>query len=296
MVAGAPDGQHRADCRVQVGRRSVLAEMGQHQPGRQHRARRVRQALAGDVRRRAVHRLEDRRPGAIRVQVAARRVAKPAGQGRAQVGDDVAEQVVGDDHVEPLRVVHHPQARRVHVRVAELDAVLGRYLVGDPVPQVAGMCEHVGLVHQRQPAAAPDRELRCVPDAAPHASPGVQRLLGRRLELGAPVHGAASARVQALGVLPDDDEVQIRQLVLADRTANARPQLGRPQVDVEVELEPQPQQQPPLQHARRHLRRADRAEQDGVGLPQLCQHGVRQYLAGLQVVLATQVAGSASRR
>ncbi len=158
------------------------------------------------------------------------------------------------------------------------------------------MGQHVGLVHQRQPPAPRGRELSGVPHAAPHPGPGVQRLLGRGLELGAPVHGPARARVQALGVLPDDDEVQVRQLVLADRAAHAGPQLGRPQVDVEVELEPQPQQQPALQHARRHLRGADRAEQDGVGLAQLGEHGVGQHLAGPQVVLAAERGTLASRR
>ena len=38
------------------------------------------------------------------VQVAAGRQPDAAGDGRADVGDDVAEQVVGDHDVEPLRV------------------------------------------------------------------------------------------------------------------------------------------------------------------------------------------------
>ena len=56
--------------------------------------------LAGDVGRRAVHRLEQRRKLARRVQVRARRDADRAGARRAEVAQDVAEQVARDDDVE----------------------------------------------------------------------------------------------------------------------------------------------------------------------------------------------------
>ena len=72
----------------------------------QQRAR-VGDALAGDVRRRAVHGFEDRRVGA---DVRARRQAQAADQAGAQVGDDVAEQVGGDDDVELLRLHHQLHA------------------------------------------------------------------------------------------------------------------------------------------------------------------------------------------
>ena len=54
---------------------------------------------AGDVGRRAVHRLEQARAGAGRVEVGRRGPADPAGDRAAEVGEDVAEEVVGDDHV-----------------------------------------------------------------------------------------------------------------------------------------------------------------------------------------------------
>ena len=49
------------------------------------------------------------------------RHAEAAGDGRADVGEDVAEQVRGDDHVERLRVRDHPRAQRVHVVLLQLD-------------------------------------------------------------------------------------------------------------------------------------------------------------------------------
>jgi hypothetical protein len=72
----------------------------EHLRGAQQQRARIGDALAGDVRRRAMHRFEDRRFGA---DVGARRQAQAADQARAQVGDDVAEQVGGDDDVELLR-------------------------------------------------------------------------------------------------------------------------------------------------------------------------------------------------
>ena len=59
--------------------------------------------------------------------------------GATEVGEDVAEQVVGDDHVVALRVLDEVDARSVDVVVRRLD--LG-YSAGDFVeralPQVAG--------------------------------------------------------------------------------------------------------------------------------------------------------------
>src|SRR6185437_3164113 len=73
--------------------------------------------------------------------------------------------------------------------------------------------------------------------------------------------------------------------------AHAGPQLGRPEVDVQVELGPQPEQQAALEHAGRHGRVANRAEQDRVHGAQLGQHRVGQHLSGLVVVLRAERAG-----
>jgi hypothetical protein len=49
---------------------------------------------------------------------------------------------------------------------------------------------------------------------------------------------------------------------------------------VVVELEAQPKQQAAFEHTGRHGRVADRAQQDGVVLAHLGEHGVGQQLAG----------------
>src|SRR6266511_5065221 len=98
-------GQNRYDGPLQRGRGLALAEMVEHQAGREQRGDGVGPAGAGDVRGRAVDRLEQRRSGGPRVEVRARRGAEATGDGRAEVGQDVAEEVVGDDHVEAPGVV-----------------------------------------------------------------------------------------------------------------------------------------------------------------------------------------------
>ena len=55
-----------------------LVQVAQHQDRRLQQRRGVGHVLAGDVRRRAVHRLED---GALQAEVGARHQAQPADQG-----------------------------------------------------------------------------------------------------------------------------------------------------------------------------------------------------------------------
>ena len=83
------------------------------------------------------------------------------------------------------------------------------------------------------------------------------RALRRDLVRRAVAQEAAFARVRAFGVLADDEEVDA--VVVA-----VRPGLERAQVHVEVEREAHLQQQAALEHAGRHVGRADRAEQDRV--------------------------------
>ena len=79
----------------------------------------------------------------------------PPGYRAAEVGEDVAEEVVGDDHVVLLGRLHEVDAGGVDVVVGGGDVgVLGGDLVEGALPQVAGEGEHVRLVHQREVLAA----------------------------------------------------------------------------------------------------------------------------------------------
>src|SRR5215468_10259447 len=79
------------------GEAEVLTQHGRGQD----RSGRVRFLLAREVRGAAVHRLEHAGRGPLRVDVPARGEPDAAGHGGAEVGQDVTEQVVGHDHVEP---------------------------------------------------------------------------------------------------------------------------------------------------------------------------------------------------
>src|SRR5262249_42266132 len=79
-----------------------------------------------NVRRRAVHGLGERGKDPVRVDVAGGRDADGAGGGGAEVGQDVAEEVRGDDHVEALRVEHDLDGQAVDVVLVGLH--LGKLL------------------------------------------------------------------------------------------------------------------------------------------------------------------------
>ena len=69
--------------------------------------------------RAAVHRLEQAQPAGM--DVARGGHAQAALQAGGEVGDDVAEHVRGDDHLELPRVAHELQGQVVDVEVARLD-------------------------------------------------------------------------------------------------------------------------------------------------------------------------------
>ena len=62
-----------------------------------------------------LHRLEHRRIIALRVEVGRRRDANRACAGRAEVGQDIAEQVGADHDVEPVRMRHEVRGQDVDV-------------------------------------------------------------------------------------------------------------------------------------------------------------------------------------
>ena len=107
----------RADDRC---RGVLLAEMLQHHRAGPDHADRIGDALPRDIGRRAVHRLEHRREIAVRIDVARRRDADGAGAGRAEIGEDVAEQIGADHDVEPVRMQHEIRGEDVDVVLVPL--------------------------------------------------------------------------------------------------------------------------------------------------------------------------------
>ncbi len=249
------------------------------QRDRHDRRGRIGDALSRDVGCAAVHGFEHRWIGPRRIDVAARRQSDAAAYRGGQVGDDVAEQVVGDDDVESPRVGDEVDGRGVDVLIGDLDiGVLGADLLHGAPPQCARIRQDVVLVHQGQLLAPPCGAAECVMHDPSHAERGVDADFGGDFVRCAHADRTARSRIRALGTFADHDEVDVR--VSGQRTAHSRIEPGGAQVDVMVEFEPDPQQQTAFQQAAGHRRIADRSEQDRVVRAKLVEHGFRQYFAG----------------
>src|ERR1700759_4477881 len=217
------------------GQAQVLAEHGGGQDG----CGRVGLALAGDVRRAAVDRLEHAGRGPLRVDVAARGEPDPAGHRGPQVGEDVAEEVIGDDDVETFGLGDEEHRRGVHVAVVHraLGELLGQRVHG-PLPQVTGVGEHVRLVYERELVARPGQSLgEGVAGDPLHPERRVDALLGGDLGWRALAHDTARPGVRALGTLTDDDHVQRLGPGGGERGRDPGVEADRAQVEVVVELE-----------------------------------------------------------
>src|ERR1700694_5600450 len=139
--------QALADRGIDRLRRLVLAEMIEQQRQRADRGDRTRDALARIFRRAPVDRLENRDlPG---VDVARRRRAETAGEGGAEVREDVAEEIRRDHDVELLRLEHHPHRGGVDVhRIPPNIRELLTELLEDVAPDLLDR-DRVRLVDQR---------------------------------------------------------------------------------------------------------------------------------------------------
>ncbi len=221
------------------------------------------------------------------MQIAGGGEPEAALQRGAEVGDDVAEQVVGHDHVELRRRLHHQERERVDVEVPCLDAgVLRRDLAEDALPQRVPLRHRVALVgHAHAAAACGLRELERVADDPVDALVGVELLLDRDLVVGARLEAAADADVQPLGVLAEDDEVDVRRRAILQRAQPRVEQPHRAVIDVEIELEPRAEQDVARVTVVGHTRIAERADEDRVELPQRRVAVGRHRDAGAQVMI-----------
>ena len=246
--------------------------VAQHHRRREEGRERVGDALAGDVGRRAVDRLEEARL-ALGAEARRGQHSQRAGQHRRLVAEDVAEEVLGDDHVEVGRARDELHRRVVDQQVVELDVGVVGGDAGRPtsrqrreVSSTLALSTEVtrGLRPEpsarRRAASKPTRAMRSI---------SADRV--RAVVVGDVAVAAAVAEVDAAGQLADDEQVGAGDPLLAQRAGvdqgRARPH--RPQ----VREQPQPlaQAEQPLLGARRvgvgrvPLRAADRAEQDRVG-------------------------------
>ena len=260
-----------------------VQDLGRGPDGRQ----RIGDSLAGDVRRGAVDGLEHGGELPLRVQVGPGGQAHAAGDGGAQVGEDIAEEVGGDNDLKPLRVFDHEHAGRVHqqgvcLHIRVFPADLGKNLV----PEDHGVVERVALADARQRFVFLPGQLVGVADDPLAAMAGEHAVLDDHFVRLALIQPRAAAGVFALAVLADEGHIDILRLRVLQRAGRAPQQFHRPQVDILVKALADFQQQPPQGDMVRHAGGADRPEVDGVELLQLFDTVVVHHLPVLQVKIA----------
>ena len=272
----------------------ALPQVFQHQGRRPDLPDRIGDAPARDVRRGAVHGLEQGRMASVRVQVGRRRDADRAGAGRPQVGQDVAEQVRGHDHVEAVGVLHQVGAEDVDVEFVPGDVGIFQADGGDAfVPERHGDGDAVGFRGRRQVAARPPGgQFEGVAQDPVGAGTGEHRFLDGDFPVGAGEQAAARVGVFALGVFAHHQEVDVAGQPAGQRAGHAGHQPRRPQVDVLVELAADGDDGFPDGDVVRHpVGRAHGAEQDGVVPADAVLPVGRHHAAFAQVMVAAPVEG-----
>ena len=152
--------------------------------------------------------------------------------------------------------------------------------------------QHVGLGDQGEHllgVVAVAGELEGPADAALAAFAGVDGRLRGDLVRGVLLQEAADAAVHILGVLADDDEINVLGPLSFERRLDARKKLHRAEVDVLVELEAQLQQQALFEDAR--ARRRDARPHPGTSRRrcELFDGPLGKDFAGFQIAVTAEV-------
>ena len=202
--------------------------MIEHEGGRQNHGRGVGDALAGDIRRAAVHGFEHR---TLVTNVGAGRQAQAADQPGTEIRQDIAEQIGGYDDVEILRLHHELHGTGIddQLFVLEIIVLLGQ-LAAHFEKQPRGGFHDVGLVRQRHLLASArachlEGELE---DALALFTSNDRQGLGALAVLG---HGLALTGIHAALVFTDSDDVEIVVARFRARQAD-----GGPHVGIQIEM------------------------------------------------------------
>ena len=180
--------------------------------------------------------------GALRVEVAAGGDAHAALDHGAEIGDDIAEHVIGDDDIEPFGVFDEPHGGGVDVGIIAGD--IGKILLADLVkgafPEVKGVGQHVGFAAQRQffgpiPFAG---VFEGVAEATFDPAPGIDAFLDRDFVGGSFEHETTGSGVETLVVFADDDEIDVSGALVLERAEPLVVELDGSEIDVLFEFEP----------------------------------------------------------
>src|SRR5690554_6741645 len=246
-------------------------------------------ALAGDIRRTAMHRFEQAGELAFRIDIGRGRHSDSSGTGRAQVGENVAKQVAGNHDIEPVGMQDEVGGKDVDMELVDMDlGVVVRHGGYPLVPPGHGNSDAIGLGRRGKLLAWPGLgQLESVLQHPVGAVAGHDRFLNDNFALGAFKHFATDTGVFALGILAYDVEINIAGLTVGQWAFDAWQQLAGAQVDVLIEPATELQQRAPQRNMVRYgVGPAHRAIEDGVEILELLEPVVGQHLAVLHVIVA----------
>ena len=225
-----------------------------------------------------------------RTQRGRRQHAERAGRHRRAIGQDVAEDIAGDHHIELPGLPHDLHRGVVDIHMRELDIGKFRFMQRDDflAPQHAGL-QHVGLVDRTDLVPSRPRQFESgARDAANLISGVLFGVEAAALPVGERLDAARLAEIDAAGQFADDDEIDVPQHAGLERRGIRQRRMGndRPEIGVEIVFAAQAEQAPRLARRGRHflrLRAAGRAPQDRVGLLHRLDGVRRHHLAGRKI-------------
>lgn len=160
-----------------------------------------------------------------------------------EVGDDVAEKVIGNDDVELARIADELHGEGVDVKVAGLDVgIFGADGFENALPEVAGEGHSVGFVGHAKTSAFASATANAtsvfegVAKDAFDAFAGIDVFLGGDFVGRSLFEEATGANIDAFGVFPEDDEANIVAEAILERGEALVEQLSGAGVDEEIEL------------------------------------------------------------
>src|SRR5579862_346037 len=202
--------QHVVDGLLDTFRLVVVAHVVEHHRGREHERERIGDALAGDVGRGTVHRLEDR---GVLADVARGRHSQATHEAGVEVREDVAEEVRRHDHVELVRVHHELHGAGVDDALVAIDPahVLLRDVAARLEEEARERLQHIRLVHERHLLALVlhrvlESELADAPAARARVHARSER---HRVRIVADRNVVLESHVEPLEVLAHEHEVDV---------------------------------------------------------------------------------------
>ena len=138
-------------------------------------------------------------------------------QASGEVGDNVAENIIGNDHVKLPRIANHLGAKSVHVHVLGFNLrIFGTDFFEHALPQAPGIGHGIGFVGHEN-ATAPSivsllvvgAILKRVPNDASHALIGIYVLLDRNFVVSSLIGDAATINIRSFGILSNHNKINV---------------------------------------------------------------------------------------